>query len=279
MLVNDFGKGIRAGLSILLFVCWFALPVQADETLFALAGDSTVASGNGWGDSLADFLPASITVNNQAANGRSTKSFINEGRWQTTLNLSPDYVFIQFGHNDQKLDDSSRGTYAVDDPANVSPGALDLYRGNLRRMVDDVVALGATPILVTPAARRATPYDSAQAQIDRNSSQGSSDSFGNHYSLLDYADAVKAVAAEKKVTVIDLNQLSLDLYSEMIGNGQDISTLGPAGDNTHFNATGAVAIAELVAKSIPAEFVPEPSAASLSMISLILLGTLRRHAR
>jgi hypothetical protein len=65
----------------------------------------------------------------------------------------------------------------------------------------------------------------------------------------------------------------------MIGNGQDISTLGPAGDNTHFNATGAVAIAELVAKSIPAEFVPEPSAASLSMISLILLGTLRRYAR
>ena len=67
---------------------------------FALAGDSTVApnDGNeGWGDALADLLPPGHTVVNRGANGRSTKSYINEGRWQAVLGLEPDYVLIQFG--------------------------------------------------------------------------------------------------------------------------------------------------------------------------------------
>lgn len=264
---------------VLACVFWIVSPVQVDAALFALAGDSTVASNNGWGDALAGFLPPTHAVKNLGANGRSTKSFINEGRWQNTLNLEPDFVFIQFGHNDQKLDDRTRGTYAKDNPSSVIPGPLDLYRDNLRRMVDDVVGIGATPVLLTPVARRGTPSTSIQAQINTNNSLGSDDGFGNRFSLLDYTKAVKAVGVEKNVTVIDLNQLSLDHYIEMIGEGKDISSLGPTGDNTHFNAIGAKVIAQLVANSIPTVFVPEPSANCLSVVSLLVVSMLRIQKR
>ncbi|WP_218931974.1 GDSL-type esterase/lipase family protein [Adhaeretor mobilis] len=238
------------GIGTFLCVLWISFPVRVDAAVIALAGDSTVASNNGWGDALSNFIPTTYTVNNQGINGRSTKSFINEGRWQNTLDLNSDYVFIQFGHNDQKLNNSSLGTYPDDNPTHVTPGPLDLYSGNLRSMVDDVVSSGATPILLTPVARRWTPYTSTQAQININNWLGATDGFGNQYSLLDYADAVKAVGIEKNVTVIDLNQLSLNLYIEMIGNGEDISTFGPPEDNTHFSAVGSLAIAGLVGESI-----------------------------
>jgi lysophospholipase L1-like esterase len=280
---------LAVGAGVLALVCINAFVADVDAADFVLVGDSTIAPNNGndgWGDALINFLSAEDTVTNRGANGRSSKSFINEGRWQSALSLAPDYILIQFGHNDQKVDQTSLRAHAVDNPLDMANSApiteattttgSDLYRVNLRRMIDDARNVGAVPILVTSVARRGTPYDSVQAQINRNSGVLGGDSYGNGYSLLDYADAAKAVGLEKNVSVIDLNQLSLDLYAQMIANGEDISTLGPSGDNTHFSLTGMVPIAELVAGPLKAALVPEPSAGTLSLLSLMALGARRR---
>ncbi|MCA9258938.1 MAG: rhamnogalacturonan acetylesterase [Planctomycetales bacterium] len=250
---------------------------RANAAVFALAGDSTMApnDGNdGWGDALPRFLNPEDRVLNRGANGRSTKSYINEGRWDAVLALKPDFLLIQFGHNDQKVDRLPVGTHAIDEPrtaANNSEAtsataerssaadessprraASDLFRENLRRMIADAKAIGATPILVTPVARRTKPYDSADAQVTWNATPQATDEVGNRYSLHDYAEATKAVARELKVPVIDLNQLSLDLYGKMIAQGENIASLGPPGDNTHFSQAGMAPIAELVAKPLRA---------------------------
>lgn len=276
------------GAGVLAFVCCTAFLTEVEAAHFALAGDSTVApnDGNdGWGDALVRFLSPEDTVSNRGANGRSTKTFINEGRWQAVLDLNPDYILIQFGHNDQKIDQSNLGTHAIDNPRTPPPPriraaassapASNLFRVNLRRMIDDARNIGAAPILVTPVARRGTPYTSVQAQIDRNNEVLWSDSLGNGYSLHDYAEAAEAVGLEKNVPVIDLNQLSLDLYAKMIANGQNIVNLGP--DGTHFSLTGMVPIAELVAKVLQKVIaVPEPDTGALCLLLLVGLGARRR---
>lgn len=251
-------------LGTVAFLCLALNPAQTYAKVFALVGDSTVApnDGNdGWGDALIHFLPDGNRVVNHGANGRSTQSYINEGRWKAVLELKPDYILIQFGHNDQKVNDANRGTHAVDNPktpppsgnvaeSTANPTGAKFYRENLRRMIDDAQSIGAKPVLVTPVARRTTPYGNAKAQVDWNDTPQASDSLGNSYSLKDYADATKAVGKEKNVPVIDLNGLSLDLYADMISKGEDISSLGPAGDNTHLNHKGMEPIAKLVADAL-----------------------------
>src|SRR5436305_1455261 len=113
-----------------------------------IAGDSTAAKKaadkrpeTGWGEMLQQhFDPAKVQVDDRALNGRSTKSFIDEGHWQAIVNAlkKGDYVFIEFGHNDEKKDKPA--IYA-------SP---DDYKANLARFVSDVRAKGATPVLLTP---------------------------------------------------------------------------------------------------------------------------------
>ena len=117
-----------------------------------LIGDSTCATKElskqnperGWGQLFQPLFDGSVTIRNHAVNGRSTKSFRDEGRWQRVCDeLRPgDYVFIQFGHNDQKQADSTR--YA-------SP---EQYAANLRRYADETRARGAVPVLLTPVVRR-----------------------------------------------------------------------------------------------------------------------------
>lgn len=117
-----------------------------------LIGDSTCATKElskqnperGWGQLFQPLFDGSVTIRNHAVNGRSTKSFRDEGRWQRVCDeLQPgDYVFIQFGHNDQKQADSTR--YA-------SP---EQYAANLRRYADETRARGAVPVLLTPVVRR-----------------------------------------------------------------------------------------------------------------------------
>lgn len=243
------------------------LPAAANAEHFVLVGDSTVApnDGNdGWGDALIDFLPKGSTVTNLAVNGRSTKSYIAEGRWQQVLELdpAPDYVLIQFGHNDQKVDQPALGAYAVDNPkvndggdGGVAPGAgpvvaTSLYRKNLRMMIRSVREIGSQSILVTPVARRdKSSWTSMQAQVDRNDEVLWSDSNGNGYSLREYAEAARQVGSKERVGVIDLNKLSLNLYARIIRDGQDLQALGP--DGTHFTTAGMKPIAELVAAALP----------------------------
>lgn len=139
--------GLLAGL-----VC---VPLVADDAIpkplsIALIGDSTMASYakppadrpdlTGWGQVFGESFEAGVTILNHAASGRSSKSFLSEGRWEPVLAEKPDYVFIQFGHNDQP----GKGDRATDPQGD--------FQDNLRRYVREAQAAGAKPVLVTPVA-------------------------------------------------------------------------------------------------------------------------------
>jgi lysophospholipase L1-like esterase len=195
-----------------------------------LVGDSTVCEypasrpERGWGMYIEErFKEGAVKVSNFAVSGRSTKTFMQEGRWKKALAEKPDYVLIQFGHNDSHGPDRPESTDAATD-----------YKVYLRRYIDEARAIGATPILVTPMVRRT--FDAAGNLKDN---------------LQPYADAVKAVGAEKRAPVIDLHTSSKKLVeakSAEMANKKD--------DFTHFNEKGARAMADLVMKELAAA---EPS--------------------
>jgi lysophospholipase L1-like esterase len=152
-------------------------------------GDSTMADKKadvypetGWCQVLKNYFDGKVVIRNHAVNGRSTKSFINEKRWQTVLDsLKPgDYVFIQFGHNDEKENDSTRYT---------TP--FGTYKTNLERFVSDTRSKGATPVLFTPIVRRKF---------------GSDGLLSNTHG--DYPAAVREVAQNMNVLFIDLQKIT-----------------------------------------------------------------------
>ena len=208
--------------------------VASSFTTIHLMGDSTMAEkdltgGNperGWGMMFPNFVDSTFQVVNYAQNGRSTKSFIDRGLWDKVYNaLQPgDYVFIQFGHNDAKADDPDR--YAP---------AFGAYQENLRTFIRGARAKGATPVLLTPVARRWFK----DGKLDRNCHT-------------DYPAVMKQVAREEGVTLLDITTKSLDwlegLGDEpskayfMISTGKD--------DNTHTIARGARKVTELVCSAL-----------------------------
>jgi lysophospholipase L1-like esterase len=156
-----------------------------------LVGDSTVATGGGWGPGFCAVMTKNVECDDVALNGRSSKSYIDEGAWKKALALHGDYYLIQFGHNDQKTD-PARFT----DPATTFPA-------NLHRMVADVRAIGAIPVLVTSLSRR--NYKDGQLIED----------------LTPYVDATKKVGAEEYITVVDLNGLSVAMLKKMTQDEAD----------------------------------------------------------
>ncbi len=209
-----------------------------------LMGDSTMADKplqdnpeRGWGQILPQFFNDNVQIHNHARNGRSTKSFIKEGRWQNVYDSlqAGDYVMIQFGHNDQKESDSTR--YA--DPH----GA---YNNNLRLFINGIRAKRAQPVLLTPVVRR------------RFDEQGN---FMESHGV--YPDVVRDIAKQMNVPLIDLYKLSREL---IIKEGEESSkkiflwvepgqyALFPQGkqDNTHFTEYGARQIAVLVVEQLKA---------------------------
>lgn len=212
-----------------------------------VTGDSTVSdydtakSGTrGWGMYLKEFFkPGSVEVVNLATSGRSTKTFLSEGRWARALAAKPDYLLIQFGHNDSHDPKNNEATdFATD------------YKANLRRFIDDARAISATPILVTPMVRRR--FD-AQGKI--------ADETPPSRPLSAYAKAMREVAAEKKAALIDLHAASL-AQAEKLGPAEAAKFANKSGDFTHFNETGARAMAALVVAGLPAA--DEKLAASLA---------------
>jgi lysophospholipase L1-like esterase len=201
---------------------------QAKLTI-AIIGDSTVCEYpaespvRGWGHFIAEYFNDRVRVVNLAASGRSTKTFIAEGRWKRTLAEKPDVVLIQFGHNDSHAKEKPEATDAATD-----------YRDFLRRYVDEARAANATPIFVTPMYRRNFDKDGKLTDI-----------------LQPYADAMKAVAAEKKVAVIDLHTSSGEVFRKL-GKERCPELANAPTDFTHFNEKGARAMAELVMKELPA---------------------------
>ena len=194
-----------------------------------IIGDSTVCDyptdkpQRGWGQFIQDYFHAEVKVINLAKGGRSTKTFIKEGLWQKALDLKPDVVLIQFGHNDSHSPDKPEATSASTD-----------YKDYLRRYIDEARAAGATPVLITPMVRRNFGPDGKLRDI-----------------LQPYAKAMKQVGAEKKVPVIDLHTSSWALVEPLGFKGSADMASAP-GDGTHFNRKGAKAMAELVMKELPA---------------------------
>ena len=208
-----------------------------------LMGDSTMAEKDlpkagaerGWGMMLPNFLDAGADVVNYAQNGRSTKSFIDLGLWDKVYAaVRPgDYVFIQFGHNDAK----------ADDPARYAP-AYGAYQENLRMFVDKVREKGGTPVLLTPVARRWFKENG----LDRNCHT-------------DYPAAMKAVAEEKGVTLLDITTPTLDWLEEIGDEASKAYFMISTGknDNTHTVAAGARKVTEIVCDKIR-EQLPEIAA-------------------
>jgi len=187
-----------------------------------LVGDSTVTDDSGWGLGFKQMLGDRAECINTAANGRSSKSFIDEGRWRAALALHGDYYLIQFGHNDQPGKGADRET----DPATTFPQ-------NITRFVDDVRAMGATPVLVTSLTRRT--FDPSGRRITST--------------LTPWVDAVKRVGAARRVPVIDLDASSVAL-SERLGAAalEEFSPKTASGDwdTTHLNAKGSLLFGRLV---------------------------------
>ncbi|MEZ6125254.1 MAG: alpha/beta hydrolase fold domain-containing protein [Planctomycetaceae bacterium] len=219
--------------AVLLLSCLPGL-MAGERVRIAMAGDSTMsdyppskpggAQLFGWGQVLNEFFDDRTTVINLAASGRSLPSFRSEKRWAKVLESKPDYVFIQFGHNDQKI---------KSDDGIAAKG----YTANLKQYVSEAKAIGARPVLITPVARRT--FENGQLVTI----------------LTDFADATKAVAKEESVPVIDLHQLSFDLCQQL--GEQGCRKFAPSdSDRTHFSRIGAVAMADLVVQQLPTA-VPE----------------------
>ncbi len=222
---------------------WFAscvLPVAAAvgqngaaaaPVRIVLVGDSTVNAGGGWGKGFCALMTPNVACINEALNGRSTKSFIDEGAWAKSLADKGNYYLIQFGHNDQKPD-PARHT----DPETT-------FAQNLRGFIRDVRAIGGVPVLVTSLSRRS--YKDGVLVEDLNA----------------YAAATREVGAAEHVTVIDLNGLSTALLKTMTqeqadgfdatGNVDQKAENGTAKlDRTHLNAKGQAVFGKMVVEAL-----------------------------
>ncbi len=216
-----------------------------------LVGDSTMADKptpetnpeRGWGQLLPNFFDGHVAIHNHAVNGRSTKSFIDEGKWGAVEHaLKPgDYVFIQFGHNDEKVEDSAR--YAAPYTA---------YRKNLERFVAETRAKGATPVLFTPIVRR------------KFNAQGTIEDTHGAYPLV-----VREVARDLNVAFVDLQMQTEDLVRGAGPEGSKKlyvwvapgeSKMYPDGhqDDTHLSVLGATRVAGLAAAAHRAQRAPAP---------------------
>lgn len=263
----------RSKLVLLLATAFiFCTAFRADKpviTIFMI-GDSTMANkkmdgGNperGWGMVLPGFFSEDIRVDNHAANGRSSKSFISEGRWEKVISRvkKGDYVFIQFGHNDEKAD-STRHT---------DPGST--FDEILRRYVNETRAKGGIPVLFNSIVRRnfVQPADASIAK-DVRRTPGEKELPKEGTVLFDthgaYLDSPRNVAKELGVVFIDMNKITHDLVEGLgpveskklfmfVAPNQIPAFPKGREDNTHLNVYGARTIAGLAVDAISAE-IPE----------------------
>lgn len=255
---------------ILMVIGLFVLTSSNKSTTIFIIGDSTAADKQnpqtnperGWGMMLQGCFDRHVIVSNHAVNGRSSKSFITEGRWQRVLEqLRPgDYVVIQFGHNDEKQD-TARHT---------EPGGT--FDENLSRFVREARERKATPILMNAVVRRnffQASDGSAEDEALRNTKY--EDEQVNSDTLIDthgaYLLSPRRVAEQMGVVFIDANRITHDLEQGMGIEGSrrlhmwyrpgEVASI-PNGrhDNTHYNVFGARLVAGLladaIAKKVPA---------------------------
>ncbi|GGF77225.1 rhamnogalacturonan acetylesterase [Alteromonas lipolytica] len=229
---------------LLSLVCFGASAWDPTRVALHLVGDSTMSNKpnlaypeRGWGQLLPQYMTEELEIVNHAANGRSTRRFLNEGRWALVLSelKAGDYVLIQFGHNDQKEDDPARYASADKD-----------YPAFLRQYIKEVRAKDATPMIASSICRR---HFDEQGNLQRK--------------LLDYASAAKQVAESEGVEFFDLNEQTCG-FLKNIGEPEsrqyfiqvppDLYTRYPEGktDNTHLNVVGAAKVAQFFIRDLKA---------------------------
>lgn len=249
--------------AITLLVLTSAFTMRKTVTVFMI-GDSTMANKDttggkqerGWGMMLQQYFKSGVVVDNHAVNGRSSKSFIDEGRWDVVLSkMKPgDYVIIQFGHNDEKP--------AAD--RHTDPGTT--FDANLRRFVLESRARGGIPILCNAVVRR-NFYRQVDSSVDDESLRNTTyeDEKVNSDTLIDthgaYLLSPRNVARELGVPFIDANRVTHDLEQGMgiegsrrlhmwFRPGEHPSVPKGRKDNTHYNVYGATVVAGLLAEEI-----------------------------
>ena len=205
-------------------------PTATGKPTVYLAGDSTVqtysaaqAPQQGWGQRIAEFFTGDVIFVNKSMGGRSSKSFIDEGRLKEILGLlkTGDYLFAQWGINDRYHSDPDRYT----DPATT-------FRTYLKQYIDGARSKNAIPVLVTPTPR----LDYTNGVF--------------HNGFTDYCIAIKAVGKETNTPVIDLQTMGLEYYTS-IGYDAVVETIAlPGPDVLHFRDTGAYQMARLVARGV-----------------------------
>jgi lysophospholipase L1-like esterase len=231
-------------IKLIITIIFFSAAVLAQKppiTIF-LAGDSTCAKKlpekrpeTGWGEMLGQFFDEKkVLIDNHAMNGRSTRTFISDGRWQVIVEKlkKGDFVFIQFGHNDEAKEKIDRYTPPED------------FKTNLRKFIADVRAKKATPVLLTPVVRRR--FDKAGKFYDTHG---------------EYPDLIRSIAKELDVKLLDLHRKteilltnygveeSKKLFLQLKENENPNYPKGIE-DNTHFNPRGAEEVAKSVVEEI-----------------------------
>ncbi len=226
---------------ILIVVGMVSCQTKREPIDIFMIGDSTMANKTkdvypetGWGQVLPLYFDTLTTIHNHAKNGRSSKSFIGEGRWDIVLDSlqQGDYLFIQFGHNDQKIKSPDRYTEPYGE-----------YTENLKKYVNESRAKGAKPILFTSIVRRKFKEDGTLEDTHT-----------------DYPPAMRKVAEELNVPLVDL-QVMTEKMVESLGDEASkkvylwddrVSEKFPEGrkDDTHLCVNGAKKVAELAIKGI-----------------------------
>jgi lysophospholipase L1-like esterase len=215
-------------IAIILFISFISFSSgKPHKVNIWLIGDSTMAPKSpkaypelGWGEGLRDYVTSKAEVHNHAVNGRSSLSFINEGRWQSVYDSlqKGDYVIIQFGHNDEKSD-SARHT----EP-------FESFKQNIQKFIDEARKKGAIPIVCSSIVRR---HFDAEGNLK--------DTHG------DYITGAEQIARETNTPYVNMEALTRKLVSGMgPEKSKDIFLFtNSKQDSTHLNVEGANIVAGL----------------------------------
>lgn len=210
---------IKSVATILIVLSCFtvvnAVAAQDKAITIGLIGDSTVATTYGWGPAFAKRFNDSVTVLNYAVNGATLDSL--SGKLDQLIEQKPDYVLIQFGHNDMKRYDA------------------EAYGKKLTDYVQRVARGGGQAIVLSSVTRR---NFNAAGKIEPRIVNG-------NRTLPEFAQVAKAVALENKVPFIDLNAISIEHHNK-IGPAASAAYNFNENDTTHFSKQGATAIADLI---------------------------------
>ena len=232
----------RTLLLIFLSLLSFSLPPKKKIKVYMI-GDSTMceyepkrAPLTGWGMPFKYFFDSTVTIDNRAKGGRSTRTFISEGRWQPIADglQEGDYVLMQFGHNDEAREEKYKDRYTP----------VPDYKTNLVKFITETRAKKAIPVIITPVSRMRFNKEGKQEETHT-----------------EYTGACYEVAKQYKVPLVDLDRKSRDLYNQLgpeetrllflqLQPGENPAYPEGQKDNTHFDAYGARRIAELVLQGI-----------------------------